>query len=313
MLLELWQKVDNALLKPRAPALVYAEPDLLERTVRDLLTDDIDEIVVDDKEKYDFLVEALKKFVGNDFNTQITRHKRAESVFDRYKVTPQVAEIYNRIVNLPGGGYLCIDETEALVAIDINTGKSKAGKAQRELILNTNLEAAKEIARQIRLRNIGGQIVIDFIDMANSSDREQVNRTMNKLADLDRARTKILPISNFGLMEMTRQRESESVQDSLFDPCPYCGGSGHVKSAISMSVEIQRRLLEILKQRTKSKKAATVRVILNPAVLARLKNDDAKILYEMESKYGRDLEFRADPAIHVEEFRLIDPKTGELL
>ena len=313
MLLELWSKVDNALLKPKAPALVYAEPDLLERTVRDLLTDDIDEIVVDDKDKYDFLVEALKKFVGNDFNTQITRHKRAESVFDRYKVTPQVAEIYNRIVNLPGGGYLCIDETEALVAIDINTGKSKAGKAQRELILNTNLEAAKEIARQIRLRNIGGQIVIDFIDMANSSDREQVNRTMNKLADLDRARTKILPISKFGLMEMTRQRESESVQDSLFDPCPYCGGSGHVKSAISMSVEIQRRLLEILKQRTKSKKAATVRVILNPAVLARLKNDDAKILYEMESKYGRDLEFRADPAIHVEEFRLIDPKTGELL
>ena len=234
-------------------------------------------------------------------------------MFDRYKVTPQVAEIYNRIVNLPGGGYLCIDETEALVAIDINTGKSKAGKAQRELILNTNLEAAKEIARQIRLRNIGGQIVIDFIDMANSSDREQVNRTMNKLADLDRARTKILPISKFGLMEMTRQRESESVQDSLFDPCPYCGGSGHVKSAISMSVEIQRRLLEILKQRTKSKKAATVRVILNPAVLARLKNDDAKILYEMESKYGRDLEFRADPAIHVEEFRLIDPKTNELL
>lgn len=313
MLLNLWNTVESALLKPKAPQLVYAEPCLLERTVRDLLTDDIDEIVVDDKEKYDFLTEKLSQFVGDDFHTTITRHKRAEPIFDRYKVTPQVSEIYNRIVNLPGGGYLCIDETEALVAIDINTGKSRNSKDQRELILSTNLEAADEIARQLRLRNIGGQVVIDFIDMASGADREQVNRRMNKLADQDRAKTKLLPISKFGLMEMTRQRESESVKDSLFDDCPYCGGSGHVKSVISMSVEIQRRLLEILKQRTRSRKSSTVRVILNPAVLARLKNDDAQILYAMQKKYGNGLEFRADPAVHVEDFRMIDPETNDIL
>ncbi len=314
MLLELWAKVESALVKPKAPKLVYAEPCLLERTVRDLLTDDIDEIVVDNLDKFNFLKETLDRFVGNDFKTVITRHKRAEPVFDRYKVTPQVAEIYNRIVNLPSGGYLCIDETEALVAIDINTGKSKGGVNQRQLILNTNLEAATEIARQLRLRNIGGQVVIDFIDMAYAQDREQINRAMNKLSAQDRARTKLLPISKFGLMEMTRQRESESVKDSLFDACPYCNGSGHVKSAISMSVEIQRRLLEVLKQRTHSRKASSVvRVILNPAVLARLKNDDAQILYAMQQKYGNNLEFRADPAVHVEDFRMIDPKTNNVL
>lgn len=307
MLLKLWNMVEESLEKPKAPKLVYEEPDLLNRTVRDLLTDDIDEIIVDDKEKYDFLQGALNHYLGNDFNTVIVHHKRAESIFDRYKVTPQVAEIYNRIVELPSGGYLCIDETEALVAIDINTGKSKSGTAQRDLILNTNLEAANEIARQLRLRNIGGQVVIDFIDMNKAQDRELINKTMHKLSELDHARTKILPISKFGLMEMTRQREHESVKDSLFDDCPYCGGSGHVKSAISMSVEIQRRLLEILKQKKLVRNVETIRVILNPAVLARLKNDDAHILYDIQRKHGNSLEFRADPTVHVEEFRIIDP------
>lgn len=313
MLLALWNKVEATLENPKAPALVYEEPDLLGRTVRDLLTDDIDEIVVDDREKYDYLRDALSKALGSDCKISIVLHKKAEPVFDRYKVTPQVAEIYGRIVTLPSGGYLCIDETEALVAIDINTGKSKGSKEQKELILKTNLEAAAEIARQLRLRNIGGQIVIDFIDMASPQDREQVNRAMNKLLDEDRAHTRALPISRFGLMEITRQRESQSVRDSLFDACPYCGGSGRVKSAISMSVEIQRRLREILKQRSRSRKSGAIRVIINPTVLARLKNDDAEILYEMENKYGKDLQFRADPAVHVEDFKIIDQNSNTLL
>ncbi len=309
MLLEIWHKVETSLENSSAPKLVYAEPTLLERTVRDLLTDDIDEIVVDSRESQHFLQESLARFVGSDFSTKITLHNRAESVFTRYKVAEQVADIFKRVVNLPGGGYLCIDETEALIAIDINSGKTRVAKDQPDMILRTNLEAAEEIARQIRLRNVGGLIVIDFIDMNSAKDRETVNKAMKKFVRDDRARTKVLPISRLGLMEMTRQREHESLKDVVYDLCPYCNGSGRVKSAISMSVEIQRRLKEILKRRRREKSFA-VRVIMNPAVLARLKNDDAGLLRELEAQYGKDLSFRADPAIHIEEFRLIDPDTN---
>ena len=312
MLLELWHKVETALAEPRAPLLVYQEPTLLERTVRDLLTDEIDEIVVDDREKYQFLKDALERFAGSDFSAKLIYHNRAEPVFERYHVDEQIQSIINRIVDLPSGGYLCIDETEALVAVDINSGHSKSAKDQPEMILKTNLEAAEEIARQMRLRNIGGQIVIDFIDMDSPQDRETVNRAMRRFVRDDRAKTKILPISKFGLMEMTRQREHESVKDAVYDLCPYCNGSGHVKSAISMSVEIQRSLKELLKRRRRQKKFS-VKVIMNPSVLARLKNDDAAILKELEQEYGKDLQFRADPSIHIEEFKLVDPDTNQPL
>ena len=309
MLLEIWNKVETALEQPSAPSLVCPEPTLLERTVRDLLTDDIDEIVVDSKEQYEALKETLNKFVGDDFQTKLTLHNRAEPVFDRYHVTEQAAEIFNRIVNLPGGGYLCIDETEALIAIDINSGKSKAGREAPEMILSTNLEAAEEIARQMRLRNIGGQVVIDFIDMSSARERDMVFQAMQKVLREDKAKTKVLPLSRFGLMELTRQREHESVKDAVYDLCPYCGGSGHVKSAISMSVEIQRSLKEFLKQRRRRGKNG-VRVIMHPTILARLKNEDAGILRELEEEYGKDLQFRADPTIHIENFKLVDPETG---
>lgn len=309
MLLDVWSKVEEALVQPKAPALVFQEPTLLERTIRDLLTDDIDEIVVDDSERHVELKANLAKFVGSDFHTKVLLHNRAESIFDHYKITEQVAEIFNRIVKLPGGGYLCIDETEALIAIDINSGKSKTGKEAPEMILATNLEAAEEIARQMRLRNIGGQVVIDFIDMSSAKDRETVNKAMTRFLRNDKARTKVLPISRFGLMELTRQREHESVKDAVYDLCPYCNGSGHVKSAISMSVEIQRALKELLKRKRRTKKFA-VRVIIHPTVMARLKNSDADLLRELESEYGKDLQFRADPTIHIEDYRLVDPETG---
>lgn len=308
MLLEIWNKVETCLEQPKAPALVCPEPTLLERTVRDLLTDDIDEIIVDDPEKHAFLKETLARFVGSDFQTRLTLHNRAEPVFDRYKVTGQVAGIFNRIADLPGGGYLCIDETEALIAVDVNSGKSRGGREAPEMILATNLEAAEEIARQMRLRNIGGQIVIDFIDMNTQKDRDTVFRAMQKFLQNDKARTKVLPISRFGLMELTRQREHESVKDAVYDLCPYCGGSGHVKSAISMSVEIQRALKETLKRRRGRK--GGLRVVMHPTILARLRNDDAALLQELENEYGKDLQFRADPTIHIEDFKLLDPETG---
>ena len=309
MLLSLWHKVETAIQHPQAPMIVYKEPTLLERTVRDFLTEEIDEIISDSKEGCDYLKEAFHQFVGSDFDTKVVYYNKAEPIFSHYNVHEQAANIFNRVVQLPSGGYICVDETEALVAIDINSGKARNAKDQADTILQTNLEAAEEIARQLRLRDIGGQIVIDFIDMRSPQDKETVTRAMRQFVEDDRAKTRILPLSKFGLMEMTRQREHESIQDVVYDPCPYCNGSGRVKSAISMSVEIQRRLKEILKRRNNRKKMA-IRVIMNPAILARLKNEDAELLRNMEAEYGKDLSFRADPTIHIEQFRLVDPESG---
>jgi len=308
MLLELWQRVETCLQAPKVPSLVYKEPDLLERTVRDVLTDEIDEIVVDHEEAYKRLRNLLKTIVGSTKSAEkVYYYAKATPIFEYFKVKDQISNIFKREVQLPSGGYICVDETEAMIAIDVNTGKAK-NKSQPEAILQTNLEAATEVARQLRLRNIGGLVVIDFIDMRSTKDRDTIYKHVRKLVKNDRAKTYVLPISKLGLMEMTRQREQESLKDAIHDLCPYCHGSGRVKSALSMSVEIQRRLHEVL--RRANQENISVRVIMHPTILARLKNEDAGILLELEQKHGKNLSFRADPDIHLEEFKLVDPATG---
>ena len=216
--------------------------------------------------------------------------------------------VFQRKVPIAGGGYICIDETEALIAIDVNSGRSRVGSDQSELIFQTNCAAAEEIARQLRLRNIGGLVVLDFIDMKSMHQREELYKLMKKLTKDDRAKTRVLPVSKLGLMEMTRQREHESIQDAVYVNCPYCRGSGLVKSAVTMSAEIQRKLNAVL--RNKNNKNVPVRVFMHPDVLARLRNSDARLLEEIEKKHTNDLSFRADAALHYEEFRIADAFTN---
>ncbi|MFA6103738.1 MAG: Rne/Rng family ribonuclease [Victivallaceae bacterium] len=309
MLLDYWHKVELVMSKGVVPSIVYSEPNLLECTVRDFITDDIDQIIVDDDTAFHAIHNALIKFGGTRTARKVVMYDRDIPIFERFKVKEQVNDIFKRQVQLSGGGYICIDETEALIAIDVNTGKGRKLGDQPETILQTNLEAAEEVARQLRLRNIGGLVVIDFIDMRSAHDRENVFKHMKKLVKDDRAKTKLLPLSKLGLMEMTRQREHESLKDTLYDPCPYCDGSGNIKSAMSMSVEIQRRLNEVLRRRN-AKTGISVRVIMHPDILARLKNEDADLLQELESKYGKNLSFRAESVLHHEEFKLVDPDTN---
>ena len=290
----------------KAPCLVYEEPDLLSRSVRDFMTEEIGDIIVDDKDQYKKIHATVKAFGGRAMASRVQCYKKPEPIFEHFKINEQLQEVYRREVRLPSGGWLCIEETEALIAIDVNTGKGRRTDDQPELILKTNLEAVTEIARQLRLRNVGGLVVLDLIDMRSA--RDEVYKTMKKLVKDDRAKTKVLPISKFGLMEMTRQREEESILDKVYDPCPYCNGTGLVKSPMTVSVEIQRSLNAIFKNRRF--RDVPVRVIIHPDVLARLRNDDAALLDELEQKYGHALSFRADPTIHCEEFRLIDPDTG---
>lgn len=308
ILMSSWHAVEEAIDRGRAPLLVYSEPDLIDRTVRDFMTEEIGEIVVDDPKAYKHISDMVRRFGGRKMAGCVICYKDAQPIFDRYQIREQLKAVLNRQVRLPGGGEIVVDETEALIAIDVNSGRGRKSVDQPEFILRTNLEAAAEVARQLRLRNVGGLVVIDFIDMRSARDREEVYKAMKKLVKDDRAKTKVAPISKFGLMEMTRQREQESIKDKVFQSCPYCNGTGRVKSPMTMSVEIQRKLNAIFKDARY--RNVPVRVIMHPDVLARLKNEDSELLQDLEDKHKHVLTFRADPAMHYEEFQLLDADTG---
>jgi len=312
LLLEEWKQVQDKMSRKPAPCCVYQEPDLVERTVRDFLTEDVERIVVDNSVQF----ERIKEMIGRVSWRSVSKVKlygEAQPVFDRFNISRQLETTFSRQVPLKSGGYLVVDETEALVAIDVNTGRHKGGKDAEGTILKVNLEAADEICRQLRLRNMGGLIVLDFIDMKAHRDRQQVHQRMRQNLKRDRAKTHILPISQLGLMEMTRQRHSESVREAVYDDCTYCKGRGKVKSTVTMSVEIQRKLAEILKKRQRDESDFQLRILVNPTVLERLRTEGERLIIEMEKKYFGKLSFRPEPGFHAEQFKIINVEGEEEL
>ena len=312
LLLEEWNQVQERIKAKAPPTCVFEEPDLIERTVRDFLTEDVERIVVDSPKAYDRMRELISK-ISKRSAGKIMLYSEPQPIFDRFGITRQLENAFSRQVHLKSGGYIVVDETEALVAIDVNTGRHKGGRDQEQAIVKVNLEAADEICRQLRLRNMGGLIVLDFIDMRGRRDQQQVYQRMKEGLRRDRAKTHILPISQLGLLEMTRQRHSESVHASVYDDCPYCKGRGKVKSALTMSVEIQRKLSEILKKRTRDESDFQLRIVVHPTILERLRTEDEKHLIEMEKRYFGKLSFRADPGLHAEDFKIVNVATNEEL
>jgi ribonuclease G len=312
LLVEEWNSVQEKIKKQPPATCVFEEPDLIERTVRDFLTEDVERIVVDNPKACERMREMISK-ISQRSAKKIVPYIEAQPIFDRFLVTKQLENAFSRQVNLRSGGAIVIDETEALVAIDVNTGRHKGGKDQEASILKVNLEAADEICRQLRLRNMGGLIVLDFIDMKSGRDRQQVHNRMRDGLRRDKAKTHILPISQLGLMEMTRQRHSESVRSAVYDDCPYCKGRGKVKSTVTMSVEIQRKLQEILKKRPRDESDFQLRIVVHPTVLERLRTEDEKHLIEMEKRYFGKLSFRADTGMHAEQFKIVNVENGEEL
>ena len=312
LLLEEWNGISERIKKQPMATCVFQEPDLIERTVRDFLTEDVERIVVDTQKAHDRMREMIMK-ISKRSAGKIKLYTDAQPVFDRFNVSKQLENTFSRQVNLKSGGCIVIDETEALVAIDVNTGRHKGGKDQEALILKVNLEAAEEITRQLRLRNMGGLIVLDFIDMKSGRDRQHVYQRVKEGLRRDKAKTHILPISQLGLMEMTRQRHSESVHAAVYDDCPYCKGRGKVKSSVTMSVEIQRKLQEILKKRMRDENDFQLRIVVHPTVLDRLRTEDEKHLIEMEKRYFGKLSFRADTGMHAEQFKIVNVDTNEEL
>jgi ribonuclease G len=285
---------------------------LIERTVRDFLTDDVSRVVVDNQQAYDRMRTMISR-INSRAAGKIQLYTETQPVFDRFNITRQLENAFSRQVHLKSGGYIVLDETEALVAIDVNTGRHKSSRDHDSNIVRVNIEAAEEICRQLRLRNMGGLIVLDFIDMKSRRDQQAVYQKIKEGLRRDKAKTHVLPISQLGLMEMTRQRHSESVRAAVYDDCPYCKGRGKVKSAITMSVEIQRKLNEILKKRSRDDSDFQLRIAVHPTVLERLRTEDEKLIIEMEKRYFGKLSFRPEPGFHAEQFKIVNVATNEEL
>ena len=313
LLLKTWEEIQRKVQTERAPVSLYLEPDIVERTVRDFLTEDIDRVLIDSQTDYE-RVEGLVGQISKRSRTKIGHYKDSIPIFERFNIERQIEQTFQRKVALPSGGEIVVDETEALIAIDVNTGSHKARPGEeKNTILQVNMEAVQEVSRQIRLRNIGGLIIIDFIDMKERRHRNQVYDSMVRAMSEDKAKTHILPISLLGILQMTRQRQQESLSSNLYTNCPYCHGRGIVKSATTMSVELQRKLSSIVRRlhaRNDGKEYA-LRVLVHPSILERLRSEDADLLVRMEQNYGVKLAFRADPNYHVENSKIINAVTGE--
>ncbi|MEM7790896.1 MAG: Rne/Rng family ribonuclease [Verrucomicrobiota bacterium] len=313
ILLKRWEVITQRMDESRKPSCLYVEPDIVGRTVRDFLTEDIDRVMVDKKQDYEDILEEVSK-ISPRSKSKIHRFSENIPVFERFNIERQIEQTYMRCVPLSSGGEIVIEETEALISIDVNTGSHKnKNKDGKDFITQVNLEAASEIARQVRLRNIGGLVIMDFIDMKAKKDRNAVYDRMRKEMANDKAKSHILPISSLGIMQMTRQRHSESHSSGIYTDCPYCHGRGSVKSSRTMSVEIQRRLISVIRHiraREGEDREIVLRILVNPSNLERLRKEDEDLLLGIEESYGAKLSFRADPIYHVENFKIIDVETG---
>lgn len=307
-----WEELEADMREKRGPCCLYHEPDLVERVVRDWLTEDVDRILVDSREEF----EKIRTIAGH-----ISRRARSRThlyegelpIFDYCEVEQQIEESFRRRVTLESGGHIVFDETEAMIAVDVNSGRHKGTGSQEEAILEVNTQAVEEVARQLRLRNVGGLVVIDLIDMKSRKHQNAVFRAMKAALKRDRARVNVLPISELGIMEMTRQRVEESILSAMMVDCPYCRGHGSVKSPLSMSVDIQRQVAAIMRKHKATGKSLSLQVMIHPTVLDRLRREDEQFLVDLQSTFEGRLSFKSDPTKHVEFFMIRDAETGQAL
>jgi ribonuclease E len=298
-LLRLWEDLRKKGVEASPPAVIYKEEDLPLRVLRDFYGSDIDEILVDDTEVY----ERIRRFVrlySPQKAVPVRLHKEPKPIFSRYQIEEQIESIYQSRVELPAGGWIVIDTTEALVSVDVNSGKATRGKRIEDTAYQTNLEAAVETARQLRLRDLGGLIVIDFIDMRDKKHQNEVVRQLKEELKLDKAKTTVGRISRFGMLEMSRQRIRPSIEFGTFEPCPACGGLGRVRSveptALGHLRGIQRRLAQGNVER--------VTGVFPPEVAAYLLNVKRMELAEMERRHRTRIDIRAEAGLHRAESRI---------
>ncbi len=307
ILLKRWQKIFKDYQANNKPCLLYEEPDLIDRTVRDFLTDDIDRVIVNTTETFSRMFETVEQ-ISPRSKTKLFLFDENIPIFERFNIDRQIEQTFRRRVPLACGGEIVIHETEALTAIDVNTGNYKVRENEtKSYIFNLNCEAAKEIVRQLKLRNIGGLIVVDFIDMKSKGDRSRLYDMVCREMANDKAKSHVLPISQLGLMELSRQRHSQSNCSELRFACSYCNGDGFVKSDATMCSEIYRNIVNYIKRLSEKEQVGEKRCIkisLNPDVLMQFKKKESFLL-DIEKQFNVKLSFIADTSYHIERYKIV--------
>ena len=305
-LLSLWKKINRKKsFVRRAPALLQRETSLTRGIIRDLFSSKVDALHVDMKELYNEIEQYLQQ-IDPELMSRVHLYTEATPLFDKFDIESEIRDLFKARVELPTGGSLVIQPTEALISIDVNTGRYTGKKDPEKTILRTNLEAAREIARQIRLRDIGGIIVCDFIDMETRSNRDKVLQELRTHLGRDRARTKALAVSELGLVEMTRQRVRPSLWHSMTTDCPTCAGTGRVFTP----EVVARRLERALKRAGHERRERQLSVRLHPEVALYLLEEEPRLLQTLTKLTGVDIELRDDPMMRLDEFRLMSRPAG---
>jgi ribonuclease G len=305
-LLALWKKINRKkTFVRRAPALLQRETSLTRGIIRDLFSAKVDALHVDSKELYNEIEQYLNQ-IDPELLSRVHMYTEPTPLFDKFDIEAEIRDLFKARVELPTGGSLIIQPTEALISIDVNTGRYTGKKDPEKTILRTNLEAAREIARQIRLRDIGGIIVCDFIDMETRSNRDKVLQELRTHLGRDRARTKALAVSELGLVEMTRQRVRPSLWHSMTTDCPTCGATGRVFTP----EVVARRLERALKRAGHENRERQLAIRLHPEVALYLLEEEPKLLQALSKLTGLDLELRDDPMMRLDEFRLMSRPAG---
>lgn len=296
----LWQEVQRNYEKRTKPGLVHAEPDVELRALRDLLNEDVDKVITDNEESFKKVTSFISQFMPK-FKSKVSLYSEPKPLFDLYEIDIEISRSMERKIWLKSGGYIVIDEAEALVVIDVNTGRYVGKKDFEDTIVKTNLEAVREIAHQLRIRNCGGIIIIDFIDMEKESHREKVLQSLREELQKDRARTTVVSMSNLGLVEMTRKRIRPSLVKTLCEPCPYCDGRGYIKQKATIAHEIFRDLER--EGKTNDPRATTV-VHCHADVGDYIYEEETEMLEDAERRIGRNVVFKLEPSFHREQYEI---------
>lgn len=296
-----WERILQRESRVPSSSLIYEDLDLCLRGVRDLFTENVTRLVVDTKENYERILDFMDMFMPS-LRPCVELYEGDEPIFDHFGIEIELNKALGRKVWLKSGGYINIDFTEALVAIDVNTGRYVGKRNLQETILKTNLEAAKEIAYQLRLRNIGGIIIVDFIDMDRPADREKVSNALLDALKRDKQKTNILKISELGLVQMTRKRTRESLTRTLCEQCPYCDGKGFIKSQTTMCYEI----LRAISRHISDDASPCIRVNAHPEVVKLLFEEESEQLEQIQSRSHTKIHLHPDPNLYQEQYEIIN-------
>jgi ribonuclease G len=299
-LTETWKRVRNKAQRSPAPSLLHQEEELTSGLIRDIFSEKVDRLVIDDRQLYQQVRKYLKS-VSPELLDRVKLYNDRIPLFDAMGIEPEIEGAMQREVRLSSGGSIVIEPTEALVSIDVNTGRYTGRKDPEATILRTNLEAAREIARQLRLRDIGGIIVCDFIDMELAANRKKVLHELKSWLGRDRAKTKAFEVSDLGLIEMTRQRRRPSLYQTATEVCEECAGTGRVLNYSALSRKIERQIRRV----GLSGKEKKVQVRAHPAVALYLLEEERGTFDQLKREYGIDVEIRDDPLLHRDEFSLV--------